>query len=189
MILIDNYDSFTYNIVQYLGELGVQPQIYKNDEIDVQELKSKDFTSIIISPGPGNPKTAGISRDVIKTFYKTKKILGVCLGHQCIAECFGGQIIKAKSPCHGKLSEIFTSFDDELFTDIPKHFKVTRYHSLIVDTETLPDCIEPLAFITDGILMALKLKEYPVYGLQFHPEAILTEHGKILLKNFIKICY
>ena len=189
MILIDNYDSFTYNIVQYLGEIGIYPEVYKNDEIDIPALKKKDFRSIIISPGPGNPKTAGISCDVIKTFYKTKKILGVCLGHQCIAECFGGQIVRAKEPCHGKLSEIFTTTDDELFKNIPKHFHVTRYHSLVVDTETLPDCIEPFAFTTDGILMALKLKEFPVYGLQFHPEAILTEYGKELLKNFINLCH
>lgn len=186
MILIDNYDSFTYNIVQYLGELGVYLQIYKNDEITVHELKEKDFSSVIISPGPGNPKTAGISCDVIKAFYKTKKILGVCLGHQCIAECFGGQIVKSLNPTHGKVSEIFQAKDDKIFSTVPKHFLVTRYHSLIVDSETLPDCIEPLAFTTDGILMAIKLKEYPVYGVQFHPEAILTEYGKVLLKNFIQ---
>lgn len=187
MILIDNYDSFTYNIVQYLGELNVFPEIFRNDEITIKELKKLSFSSIIISPGPGNPDSAGISNEVIKTFYKTKKILGICLGHQCIAQCFGGRIKKAIEPYHGKLSRIFYTHEDNLFKNIPNGFSVTRYHSLIADTESLPKEIIPLAFTKDKILMALKHRNYNVYGVQFHPEAILSEYGHKLLENFISL--
>lgn len=186
MILIDNYDSFTYNIVQYLKELGINPEIFKNDEITVNELKKKDFSSIIISPGPGNPNNAGISLEMIKEFYKTKKILGICLGHQCIAQCFGCKIIKDKQPYHGKVSKIYFE-EDALFKGTKQGFEATRYHSLIVQNESLTKDIKPLAYTEDKILMALKHKEYPVYGVQFHPEAILTQYGKSLLHNFILI--
>lgn len=218
MILIDNYDSFTYNIVQYLKELGVNPVVFKNDEITVDELKKLDFDSIIISPGPKNPDQSGISMDVIGEFYKTKKILGICLGHQCIAQYFGAKIIKDKEPIHGKVSNIYFS-PDPIFEGLEQGFEATRYHSLIVDSKSLTECIKPIAFTghceegrshdaaiqekvfgllhcvrndiknekTKSILMALKHKDYPVYGVQFHPEAILTQGGKKLLGNFIGI--
>ncbi len=187
MILIDNYDSFTYNIVQYLKELGIEPKIFKNDKITIQELKKMDFSSIIISPGPKTPNEAGISLDVVGEFYKTKKILGICLGHQCIAQYFGAKIIKAKVPVHGKVSQIYFEKvnGDKLFSTLKQRFEATRYHSLIVDNETLPDCIRPIAYTKDNILMALKHKDYPVYCVQFHPEAILTQGGKKLLSNFL----
>jgi len=145
MILIDNYDSFTYNIVQYLKELGVEPKVFKNDEITIDELKKIDFSSIIISPGPKGPSDAGISTDVIAEFYKTKKILGVCLGHQCIAQYFGCKVVKASEPVHGKVSTIFFT-PDPLFEGLEQGFEATRYHSLVVDDESLTDCIVPLAF-------------------------------------------
>lgn len=186
MILIDNYDSFTYNIFQYLKELGVNPKIFKNDEISIEELKNLDFSSIIISPGPKGPSEAGISLDVIKEFYKTKKILGVCLGHQCIAEYFGAKIVKAKEPCHGKTSKIYFEPED-LFEGFKQGFEATRYHSLVVDETTLPDFVNPIAYTKDSVLMALKHKKYPVYGVQFHPEAILTQGGRRLFKNFLEL--
>lgn len=212
MILIDNYDSFTYNIVQYLKELGINPKVFKNDKITVEELEKTDFSSIIISPGPGNPNNAGISLDIINKFHKTKKILGICLGHQCIAQYFGCKIIKDKEPMHGKVSQIYFVQDD-LFEGIEQGFEATRYHSLIVDNNSLSKSIKPLAYTKDkkpkkhevkqfdelallpscplalksNILMALKHKDYPIYGVQFHPEAILTRGGKRLLLNFINI--
>lgn len=216
MILIDNYDSFTYNIVQYLKELGVAPKVFKNDEITITELKKIDFSSIVISPGPKNPDEAGISLDIIGEFYKTKKILGVCLGHQCIAQYFGCKIIKSENPMHGKVSKIYFEGGvnginrDKIFEGIEDGFEATRYHSLIVDNESLTDCIKPLAYTEEyakmqrckdakqnknsslftlhsSLIMALKHKDYPVYGVQFHPEAILTQYGKNLLQNFIKM--
>lgn len=209
MILIDNYDSFTYNIVQYLRELGVNPKVFKNDEITIAELKKMDFSSIIISPGPKGPNQAGISLDVIGELYKTKKILGVCLGHQCIAQYFRCKIIKAKDPMHGKVSKIYFEENELLFEGLEQGFEATRYHSLIVDNDSITDCIKPLAyalgnrkqetgnsinssvpssqFPVPSVLMALKHKDYPVYGVQFHPEAILTQGGKRLLGNFVRL--
>lgn len=186
LILIDNYDSFTYNVVQYLKELGVEPKVFKNDEITVEELKKMDFSSIIISPGPKNPDEAGISLAVVEEFYKTKKILGICLGHQCIAQSFGGKIIKAPEPVHGKVSKIYF-VENELFKGLKQGFKATRYHSLVIDNESLPEDILPLAFAGENISMAIKHKDYPVYGVQFHPEAILTQGGKRLLGNFLNL--
>jgi anthranilate synthase/aminodeoxychorismate synthase-like glutamine amidotransferase len=187
MILIDNYDSFTYNIVQYLRELGVEPRVFKNDEITPKELKKMDFERIIISPGPNNPNGAGVSLDVVKEFYKTKKILGICLGHQCIAQFFGGKIIKDKNPTHGKTSKIIFTPEARLFKGIEQNFLATRYHSLTVDKDKLPKCLIPVAFSEDGVLMGIEHELYNVYGVQFHPEAILTQFGKVLLKNFIKL--
>ncbi len=184
MILIDNYDSFTYNIVQYLQELGCAVEVYENDRISIGELKKKNFKSIILSPGAGNPDGAGISLDVIKEFYTSKKILGICLGHQCIAQYFGGEIIKAKEPVHGKVSKIYHD-SSILFKGIPYSFDVTRYHSLVVDK--IPDCLISTAKTADGINMALQHKNYPIFGVQFHPEAILTQYGHKLLENFISI--
>ena len=186
MILIDNYDSFTYNIVQYLRELGVDLQVFKNDEITIEELRKMSFSSIVISPGPGNPDDAGISMEAIKEFASCKKILGICLGHQCIAQAFGCNIIKAKEPVHGKVSEIFFQ-EDNLFKEIPQGFKATRYHSLVVDNASISSQIEPIAYTKDNVIMALKHKKYCVYGVQFHPEAILSQYGKKLLQNFLDI--
>lgn len=185
MILIDNYDSFTYNIVQYLEELGVKPKIYENDKITVEELQNIDFNSIIISPGAGNPDTAGISMDIIKEFHKTKKIFGICLGHQCIAQFFGGKVIKSKEPVHGKTSEIYFDESCKLFKGINQGFNATRYHSLVV--KDLPECLKLTAQTKDNIIMGIEHKELPIYGVQFHPEAILTEYGHEILENFIKI--
>lgn len=185
MILIDNYDSFTYNIVQYLEELGIQPKIYENDKITIEELKKIKFNSIIISPGAGTPDTAGISMQVINEYYKTKKILGICLGHQCIAQFFGGKVIKSPNPTHGKTSQIFFKQECKLFKDIPEGFNATRYHSLIV--ENLPECLKATAQTKDNIIMALEHQKLPIYGVQFHPEAILTEYGHKILENFINL--
>lgn len=186
MILIDNYDSFTYNIVQYLQELGVYPRVFKNDEIFISDLKKMDFTSIIISPGAGNPNTAGISLDVIKEFYNTKKILGVCLGFQCLAQFFGASIVKDKEPMHGKISKINVVETSKLFKDLPKSFDVTRYHSLIVDRKTVKTPLKITAQTEDQIVMAIEHEKLPLYGVQFHPEAILTQCGHEILKNFIE---
>lgn len=188
MILIDNYDSFTYNIVQYLEELGVNPKVFKNDEISVSELKEFDFDSIIISPGPGNPQDdnwCGISTQVVAEFYKTKKILGICLGHQIIANYFGARVIRDSEPCHGKISKIKILSSMKLFDGIPDGFEATRYHSLKV--AKLPKCLIPLARTEDGVLMALKHCQYNIFGVQFHPEAILTQYGHELLSNFINL--
>ena len=187
MILIDNYDSFTYNIVQYLEELGVEPKIFENDKVTIDELKSLDFDSIIISPGAGNPDTAGISMAVLEEFYKTKKILGICLGHQCIAKFFGANIAKSKNPTHGKTSKIFVCENSKLFKNLPQNFDVTRYHSLEVDKSSMPSNLKITAETQDGIIMALEHNALPIYGVQFHPEAILTQYGHELLKNFIEI--
>ena len=185
MILIDNYDSFTYNIVQYLQELGIEPSIFENDKTTVEELKKIDFESIIISPGAGTPLNAGVSMDVIKEFYKTKKILGVCLGHQCIAQFFGGKIVKSSNPTHGKTSKIEICENSKLFKNLPKEFEVTRYHSLEVDS--LPEELKVVATTQDGTIMAIEHTSLPIYGVQFHPEAILSEYGHELFENFIKL--
>lgn len=187
MILIDNYDSFTYNIVQYFKELGIDLKVFKNDEITLEELKKIDFSSIVISPGPGNPSEAGISTDVIREFASHKKILGICLGHQCIAQVFDCKIIKAHEPVHGKVSEIFFKKEERLFEGLPQGFNATRYHSLIVDNESISEQIEFVAYTKDNVIMALKHKKYCVWGVQFHPEAILSEYGKKIFQNFLEI--
>lgn len=181
MILIDNYDSFTYNIVQYLQELGVEPKVFENDKITIDELKQLNFNSIIISPGAGNPDIAGISMDVIKEFYKTKRILGICLGHQCIAQFFGGKIVKSENPTHGKTSKIYFDEQSKLFKGLPQGFEATRYHSL--EVKDVP--LKITAKTSDGLIMAIEHETLPIYGVQFHPEAILTQYGHELLYNFI----
>lgn len=187
MILIDNYDSFTYNVVQYLEELGIKPKIFENDKVAIDELKSLDFDSIIISPGAGNPNTAGISMAALEEFYKTKKILGICLGHQCIAKFFGANIAKSRNPTHGKTSKIFVCENSKLFKNLPKNFDVTRYHSLEVEKSSMPSSLKITAETQDGTIMALEHDALPIYGVQFHPEAILTQYGHELLRNFIEI--
>ena len=187
ILLIDNYDSFTYNLVQYFGELGAKLQVYRNDKITLSEIKRlKKITHIVISPGPGTPKDAGISKSLIKEFSGKLPILGVCLGHQCIGEVFGGHIIQAKKLMHGKTSLIYHNKKD-MFKNIKSPFDATRYHSLVVQRKSLPKCFNIIAHTKDKEIMGIKHKDFSVYGVQFHPESILTKEGKKLLKNFINI--
>lgn len=186
ILVIDNYDSFTYNLVQYLGELGARLAIYRNDKITLAEIKKLVPEKIIISPGPGEPKNAGISEDVIRTFGMKIPILGVCLGHQAIGEAFGGRITGARQLMHGKTSLIHHK-GEGIFKGIENPFEATRYHSLIVERRTLPRVLNITAETKDAEIMGLKHKEYPIYGVQFHPESILTGEGKKLLGNFLKI--
>lgn len=184
ILMIDNYDSFTYNLVQYLGELGEQLVVKRNDAITMQAIKRLSPASIVISPGPGRPDDAGISKEIIQTLSGKVPILGVCLGHQCIGEVFGGDVIRAKRPMHGKTSKI--RHDNEgIFKNIPNPFEATRYHSLIVKRETFPKSLEITAWTEDKEIMGLQHKQFPVYGVQFHPESILTSAGKELLNNFL----
>lgn len=183
IVVIDNYDSFTYNLVQYLGELGADINVFRNDQITVGELKALHPDHIIISPGPGDPDDGGISNDVIRELGPTTPILGVCLGHQCLAHVYGGQVVRAARLMHGKTSAVYHHGKD-LFYGVPSPFRATRYHSLIVE-EPLPDCLQVTAFTSEGEVMGLRHKEYPMVGVQFHPESILTEHGKRILTNFL----
>lgn len=184
--MIDNYDSFTYNLVQYFGELGEDVQVFRNDEITLAEIEALRPTRLCLSPGPSNPQNAGITLPVLNKFAGKLPILGVCLGHQAIGEAFGGRVIRAKQIMHGKLSEIETD-GKGVFADLPKRFTVTRYHSLAIERDTLPDCLEISAWTDDGEIMGVRHKTYPIEGVQFHPESILSEHGHALLRNFLKI--
>ncbi|GFP75085.1 anthranilate synthase component II [Clostridium fungisolvens] len=187
IILIDNYDSFTYNVYQYLSELGEEVEVYRNDKITSDDIKRLSPEAIIISPGPGYPKDAGNSLDIISGNYKNTPILGICLGHQSIGQVFGGTIIKAKKVMHGKSSEIYHENND-LFKDIQCPTKVMRYHSLVIDKASLSKELKVIATsIDDEEIMAVKHVKYPVYGIQFHPESIFTPMGKKLLANFIEI--
>jgi len=186
ILVIDNYDSFTYNLVQYLGELGAELRVYRNDKITPEEIKRIAPEKILISPGPGEPKDAGISEDVIRTFGSRTPILGVCLGHQAIGEVFGGRITGAKNLMHGKTSKIYHN-GKGLFKGIKSPFDATRYHSLIVERESLPKVLEITAETKDKEIMGLAHRQYPIYGVQFHPESILTAEGKKLLKNFLEM--
>jgi anthranilate synthase component 2 len=181
--VIDNYDSFTYNLVQYLGELGAQVQVFRNDAISVEELGSLNPSHVVISPGPGEPKDAGISNAVIRVLGPTTPILGVCLGHQCIGHVFGGEVVRASQLFHGKTSAIHHNCE-RLFHGIPSPFDATRYHSLVV-AKPLPEDLKPIASTEDGVLMALEHRRYPIFGVQFHPESILTAQGKQILRNFL----
>ncbi|MDF1741944.1 MAG: aminodeoxychorismate/anthranilate synthase component II [Verrucomicrobiales bacterium] len=184
LLVIDNYDSFTYNLVQYFGELGAEMEIYRNDQITIEEIREKNPDKICISPGPATPKEAGISCDVIREFGETIPIFGVCLGHQCIGEVFGGDVVRADRLMHGKTSPV-EHHKDGLFKDIDSPFEATRYHSLIVKRDTFPDCLEITAETAEHEIMGLRHKKFPIYGVQFHPESILTASGKKLLKNFL----
>ena len=186
ILIIDNYDSFTYNIVQYLGELGAQQEIIRNDDITAEELKTINPEKLIISPGPCSPKEAGLSCSAIEHFGSRIPVLGVCLGHQCIGHVFGGNVIRAPRLMHGKTSPIH-HHGDGLFKDMSNPFDATRYHSLIVEKATLPDTLVITAETAEEEIMGLKHAEYPVYGVQFHPESILTQNGKTILANFLKI--
>lgn len=183
--VIDNYDSFTYNLVQYLGEIHGAVQVFRNDEIGVEEIEALEPSHIVISPGPGTPEDAGISKEVISRLGQKIPLLGVCLGHQCIGAVYGGQVERAPRLMHGKSSPVY-HYGDDLFLGLPSPFDANRYHSLIV-TEPVPSCLQVTAFTTQGEVMALKHREYPVYGVQFHPESILTQAGKQILKNFCQI--
>lgn len=183
--VIDNYDSFTYNLVQYLGELGAQVRVFRNDAVTVEDLDRMDPSHVVISPGPGEPVDAGVSTAVIRALGPRRPILGVCLGHQCIGEAYGGRVTRAPRLMHGKTSPVY-HYGGELFRGVPSPFEATRYHSLIV-ADPLPGDLLPAAFTREGELMALRHRQYPVYGVQFHPESILTPSGKQILRNFLTV--
>jgi len=185
ILVIDNYDSFTYNIVQLMGELGANIEVVRNDQVTVDEVRDMAPDQIIISPGPGYPRDAGISRDVIYELGPSIPLLGVCLGHQCIGEVYGGVVSHAQSLMHGKTSMVYHKLDD-LYTGVPSPFEATRYHSLVIKEETMPDCLYTTSFTEDGEIMGVRHKEYPVMGVQFHPESILTGFGKRILQNFME---
>ena len=185
--LIDNYDSFTYNLVQYLGDLQADVQVYRNDERSVDDILKEKPSGILISPGPSDPDHAGICLDLIKAAAEHNiPLFGVCLGHQSIAQAFGGKVIRAPEPLHGKISQIIHD-GKTVFKGLPSPYPVTRYHSLIAEKESLPDCLEITAETSDGIIMGLSHKEKPIHGVQFHPESIATEHGHDLLRNFVEL--
>jgi anthranilate synthase/aminodeoxychorismate synthase-like glutamine amidotransferase len=186
VLVIDNYDSFTYNLVQYLGELGAELEVRRNDQVTTEEIARMAPERIVISPGPKTPSDAGICLDLIRTFTGRTPILGVCLGHQAIGQAFGGRVIRAPAIMHGKTSAI--SHDGKtIFSGIPNPFPATRYHSLIVERETLPPCLEISATSPDGLIMGLRHRESKLEGVQFHPESVLTDSGKQLLANFLKL--
>jgi len=186
ILIIDNYDSFTYNLVQYVGELGGTPHVVRNDEVSLEEIAIMAPTHIIVSPGPGTPADAGVSVDLIRSFARSTPILGVCLGHQAIGEAFGGKVIRAPYLMHGKTSEICHD-GNTIFEGLPYRFAATRYHSLVVERESLPSDLEVSATTPDGIVMGLRHRRYQACeGVQFHPESIMTSHGKQLLENFLR---
>ncbi len=188
ILMIDNYDSFTYNIVQYCLELGANLKVIRNDEMSVNEIERLNPEKIIISPGPATPNEAGVSLDVVKKFGERKPILGICLGHQTIAQSFGGEIVEAKNMMHGKTSQIDVTAKTPIFSNLPPKFRATRYHSLVVNQENLPKIIEPTAYSDDDKeIMALQVKGKPIYGVQFHPESIMSEYGYEILDNFLKL--
>ncbi|KAB8042133.1 anthranilate synthase component II [Janthinobacterium aquaticum] len=185
LLMIDNYDSFTYNIVQYFGELGEDVRVYRNDEITIEQIEALNPDRICISPGPKAPAQAGISIEVLKHFAGKKPILGVCLGHQAIGEAFGGKVIRAKQVMHGKTSAIAHT-GVGVFKNLPSPFTVIRYHSLAIERASLPSCLEVTAWTDDGEIMGVRHREFDIEGVQFHPESILSEHGHALLKNFLE---
>ncbi len=184
VLVVDNYDSFTYNLVQYLGELGCEPRVYRNDRIDEAAIDEMSPERIVVSPGPGTPSQAGISKRVIERFGPRIPLLGVCLGHQCIGEVFGGAVVPAPELKHGKTSLVHHE-EDTILAGLPRPFEATRYHSLMVRRDDLPDSLLVNAWTEEGLIMGLRHRELPVYGVQFHPESILTGSGKDLLRNFL----
>ncbi len=185
ILVIDNYDSFTYNLVQYLGELGARMDVFRNDQIELDRIDATQPEKVVISPGPCTPNEAGVSVDLIRRFSGRIPMLGVCLGHQCIGQAFGGKVVRAPAILHGKVSEIHHD-GRTIFRDMSHPFIATRYHSLMVERGSLPDCLEVSAQTDDGIIMGLRHRNYPVEGVQFHPESILTAEGKVLLRNFLE---
>jgi len=187
LLVIDNYDSFTFNLVQYLGEMGVDMQVHRNDQIQVAEALALSPERVLVSPGPCSPREAGLSNDIIRAFADRRTpILGVCLGHQCIAHTFGAQVVVNYRMMHGKTSPIF-HHGTELFEGMPNPFHATRYHSLVVKRDSIPDCLEVTAWTDEDEVMGLRHKTLPIWGVQFHPESILTEDGRRLLKNFLSL--
>jgi anthranilate synthase/aminodeoxychorismate synthase-like glutamine amidotransferase len=186
LLVIDNYDSFTYNLVQYFGEFGVNVVVKRNDEVSVDDIKKLQPERICVSPGPGRPENAGISPEVVREFGKHTPILGVCLGHQCIAQAFGGEVVRASRLMHGKTSSIRHT-GRGVFENLAQPLEATRYHSLIVRRESLPDSLEVTAETDEKEIMGLQHREFPIYGVQFHPESILTAEGKKMLANFLKL--
>ena len=184
VVVIDNYDSFTYNLVQYLGELGAEPLVHRNDAISVEQVAAMSPDAILVSPGPGRPSDAGVSNAVVERLGPDIPVFGVCLGHQCIGEVFGGTVVRAPAVMHGKTSTVHHTGVGAL-AGIPNPFEATRYHSLVVDRETLPDVLEVTAETSDGVIMGLRHRLHPIEGVQFHPESILTSVGKDLLANFL----
>ena len=188
VLMIDNYDSFTYNVVQYCRELGADLKIIRNDELTIDEIKALNPEKIILSPGPSTPDDAGVTLDVIKTFADTIPIFGICLGHQSIAQAFGGEVIRAKNMMHGKTSQVEVDCETPIFKDLPSEFRATRYHSLTVNKENLPENIIATSHSKDDDeIMSLQIKDKPIYGVQFHPESIMSEHGHEMLDNFLKL--
>ena len=186
--MIDNYDSFTYNVVQYCLELGANLKVIRNDELTVDEIKELHPKKIIISPGPATPNEAGVTLEVIKAFADTTPIFGICLGHQSIAQAFGGEVIRAKNMMHGKTSQVEIDKETVIFKGLPEEFRATRYHSLTVNQENLPSHIVPTSYSKDDHeIMSLEIKDKKVYGVQFHPESIMSEHGYEMLDNFLKL--
>ncbi|HLA69376.1 MAG TPA: aminodeoxychorismate/anthranilate synthase component II [Bacteroidota bacterium] len=186
IVVLDNYDSFTYNLVQYVGEMGVEQLVVRNDQITVEELSTMKPDGIIISPGPCTPAEAGISVESVRALFRQVPILGVCLGHQAIGQAFGGSIVRAPSIVHGKTSSIYHD-GKGIFAGVPSPFQATRYHSLIVEKSSFPESLEITAWTEDGIIMGLRHKDAPTFGVQFHPESIATQHGKTILRNFLGI--
>jgi anthranilate synthase/aminodeoxychorismate synthase-like glutamine amidotransferase len=186
VVVIDNYDSFTYNLVQYLGELGAEPQVFRNDSVTVEQLEALAPRRIVISPGPCTPREAGISNDVIAHFAGRVPILGVCLGHQCIGAVFGGKVVRAERLMHGKTSQIYHD-GKTIFSSLPQPFEATRYHSLVIHPDTIPEELEASAWTDRGEIMGVRHRRFTVEGVQFHPESILTTVGKQLLQNFLAL--
>ena len=186
LLMIDNYDSFTYNIVQYLGEMKAVLQVHRNDQITIEQIRELKPDRILISPGPCSPREAGLSNEIIRTFSNTIPTLGVCLGHQCIGHVFGGNVIVNYRMMHGKTSQI--RHDGKyLFAGLPNPFAATRYHSLVIERSSMPECLEITAETEEGEVMGVRHKHLPVWGVQFHPESILTESGRLILENFLKL--
>lgn len=186
--MIDNYDSFTYNVVQYCRELGADLKVIRNDEMTIDEIKALNPEKIILSPGPATPDDAGVTLGVIKAFAETTPIFGICLGHQSIAQAFGGEVIRAKNMMHGKTSQVSIDAETSIFESLPSEFRATRYHSLTVNKENLPESIIVTSHsMDDDEIMSLQIKDKPIYGVQFHPESIMSEHGHEMLDNFLKL--
>ncbi len=186
ILVVDNYDSFTYNIVQYLGELRADLQVYRNDQISLDKIAELNPERILISPGPCSPNESGLSNEIIRTFGPKLPLLGVCLGHQCIGHTFGAEVVVNYRMMHGKTSPIQHDGKD-LFSEMPNPFAATRYHSLVIKRDTIPDCLEITAETDEGEIMGVKDKKFPIWGVQFHPESILTESGRLILQNFLKL--
>lgn len=185
ILMIDNYDSFTFNIVQYLGQMGEDVQVYRNDKITLDEIRKLNPQAIFLSPGPCTPREAGMTVDVIREFHASVPLMGICLGHQSIGYAFGGDVVRAERVMHGKVSPVHHD-GKTIFAGLPNPFTAGRYHSLLLRPETLPDCLEVSAQTAEGEIMGLRHKEYPVEGIQFHPESVLTPQGKRIIRNFLK---